>query len=83
MKKAIVFANDFEQVAEGMGYAERKGYQVIALKNKNHDIIGEQDMEVLLIPVNKPKYRTYEEILFIEKMSTWYDIELVEMEVIK
>lgn len=79
--KAIVYANDFEQVAQCMEYAERKGYQVIAMKNKGHRLIGEFEMEVLLVAVNKPINRTWEEIHFIEKMSTWYDVELVEMEV--
>lgn len=78
---ALVYANDFEQVAQCMEYAERKGYQVIAMKNKGHDTIGEPEMEILLVAVNKPINRTWEEIQFIEKMSTWYDVELVEMEV--
>lgn len=78
--KAVIYANDMEQVAQCMEYAERKGHQVIGMKNKNHDIIGEPEMEVLLIAVNKPKYRTWEEIQLIEKVSTWYEIELVEME---
>jgi hypothetical protein len=35
-------------------------------------------MDVLLIVTGERKYRTYEEILFIEKMQNWYDVEIVE-----
>lgn len=77
MKKAVIYANDFEQIAGCMEYAERKGYQVIAMKNKAHNIIGELEMEVLLIATSIAHNRTWEELDFIEKMRNWHDVELV------
>lgn len=78
--KAVIYANDFKQVRAGMKYAEEKGYQVIGMKNANDDIIGESGMDVLLIVANKRAKRTYDEILFIERMQNWYEIEIVEVE---
>lgn len=78
MKKAVIYANYFKQAQAGMDYAEEKGYQIIGMKNARHDIIGEAGMDVLLIVTGERKYRTYEEILFIDKMQNWYDVEIVE-----
>lgn len=76
-KKAVLYANSFEQVSECMEYAEKKSYQVIAMKNKDHDIISELEMEVLLIATSIAHKRTWEELDFIEKMRTWHEVELV------
>ena len=78
--KAVIYANDFRQVRAGLKYAEKKGYQVIGIKNAGDDIIGEPGMDVLLIVANRRAKRTYEEILFIERMESWYDVEVVEVE---
>ena len=78
--KAVIYANGFKQVRAGLEYAEKKGYQVIGMKNAGNDIIGEGEMDVLLIVANRRAKRTYEEILFIEKMQSWYDVEIVETE---
>ena len=78
--KAVIYANDFKQVRAGLQYAEEKGYEVIALKNAGDDIIGEGEMDVLLIVGNRRAERTYDEILFIEKMQNWYEVEVVEVE---
>lgn len=78
MKKAVIYANYFKQAQAGLDYAEKKGYQVIGMKNARHDIIGESGMDVLLVVTGERKYRTYEEIQFIEKMQSWYDVEVVE-----
>lgn len=78
--KAVIYANNFEQVTAGLKYAEAKGYQVIGMKNAGHDIIGESGMDVLLIVANRRAKRTYDEILFIERMENWYTVEVVEFE---
>jgi hypothetical protein len=78
--KAVIYANDLKQVQAGMKYAAEKGYQVIAMKNAGDDIIGEGEMDVLLIVANRRAKRTYDEILFIEKMQNWYEVEVVEVE---
>lgn len=78
--KAVIYANGFGQVRAGLKYAEEKGYQVIGMKNEGHDIIGEAGMDVLLVVANRRAKRTYEEILFIERMQNWYEVEVVEYE---
>ena len=78
--KAVIYANDFKQVRAGLEHAEKKGYQVIGLKNAGDDIIGEAGMDVLLIVANRRAKRTYEEILLIERLQSWYEVEVVEIE---
>lgn len=78
--KAVIYANDFKQVRAGLEYAEKKGYQVIGMKNAGDDIIGESGMDVLLIVANRRAKRTYEEILLIERLQNWYEVEVVEIE---
>ena len=78
--KAVIYANDFKQVRVGLEYAEKKGYQVIGMKNAGDDIIGESGMDVLLIVANRRAERTYEEILLIERLQNWYEVEVVEIE---
>ena len=78
--KAVIYANDLRQVQAGLKYAEKKGYQVIGLKNAGDDIIGEAGMDVLLIVANRRAKRTYEEILLIERLQSWYEVEVVEIE---
>lgn len=75
--KAVIYANTLKEVNECMKYAEAKGYQVIALKNEKHDIVGEAEMDVLLFATSSPKNRSYEDLLLIEKYQHWYDVELV------
>lgn len=77
MKKAVIYANTLKEVNECMKYAEAKGYQVIALKNETHDIVGENGMDVLLIATPPVMQRKAEDIYLIEKLQSWYDIELV------
>lgn len=78
--KAVIYANDLRQVRAGLKYAEKKGYQVIGMKNAGDDIIGEPGMDVLLIVASRRAKRTYEEILLIERMESWYNVEVVEIE---
>lgn len=78
--KAVIYANGFGQVRAGLEYAEKKGYQVIGMKNEGHDLIGEAGMDVLVVVANRRARRTYDEILFIERMSNWYEVEVVEYE---
>jgi hypothetical protein len=78
--KAVIYANDFKQVRAGLEYAEKKGYQIIGMKNAGDDIIGESGMDVLLIVANRRAKRTYEEILLIERLQNWYEVEVVEIE---
>lgn len=83
MKKAVIYTrgqNQQRQIEICKQYAEEKGYTVIAEKNEKDDIIGESGMEVLIVATASRLTRKYEEFLFIEKMMSWYDVELVIVE---
>lgn len=80
MKKAVIYTrgqNQQQQIEICREYAKEKGYTVIAEKNEKDDIVGESEMEVLLVATASRVTRKYEDFLFIEKMMSWYDVELV------
>lgn len=80
MKKAVIYTrgmNQERQIEICMEYAKEKGYTVIAQKNEKDNLIGEPEMEVLLVATASRVTRKYEDFLFIEKMMNWYDVELV------
>lgn len=80
MKKAVIYTrgmNQERQIEICMEYAKEKGYDVIGMKNEKDDLIGEPEMDVLLVATASRVSRKYEEFLFIEKMMNWYDVELV------
>lgn len=75
--KAVIYANTLKEVQTCMNYARTKGYQVIALKNSSHDIIAENEMEVLLFATSSEINRSDEDYFLIERLSAWYNVELV------
>lgn len=75
--KAVIYANTLKEVQACMKYAEAKGYQVIALKNSSHDIVAENEMEVLLFATSEESNRSDEDYFLIERLSFWYNVELV------
>lgn len=74
---AVIYANTLKEVQACMKYARAKGYQVIALKNSSHDIIAENEMEVLLFATSEESNRSDEDYFLIERLSYWYNVELV------
>lgn len=74
---AVIYANTLKEVQACMKYAKAKGYQVIALKNNSHDIIAENEMDVLLFATSEESSRSDEDYFLIERLSYWYNIELV------
>lgn len=74
---AVIYANSLKQVQCCTKYAKAKGYQVIALKNSSHDIIGENKMDVLLFATSAESDRSDEDYFLIERLSYWYNVELV------
>lgn len=75
--KAVIYANTLQEVQACMKYARAKGYQIIALKNSSHSIIAENEMEVLLFATGAESNRSDEDYFLIERLSHWYNVELV------